>query len=271
MIKTVILSAGLIAAGMLGTAGVTNANGNSESISISNQGSSSYAAGAYQATITFNVSQTVNEQYSLAITLDNTSEMISNTNLLKGIEFTLSSGTIDTYVNDIGLTGSYAQVISTSPGYSGVTQVSSDNQLNSVIQNANWVVNPITLESEVYQFYGNQGDMLIASSPQTSVSPYPNANNGFFKSANSTVLVNSPIFTLNITDAAQLPIVTLNEVYFGTGSGPGDVGVLNPTLTAVPAGGPIVLPIPATLPLLGGGLFGLGLIALHKRRRHCVK
>lgn len=265
MVKNTLLSAGLIAAaGALAGASASNAS----SVSISNLASSPYAAGAYQATITFNVSRVGNPgsgSYSLAITLDNTSDMKSNTNLLKGVEFTLSSGTVDTSVADIGLTGSYATVQSNSPGYGTETALTSDAALNAVKANANWVANAVTSPSSTYQFYGNQGDMLVASSPQTTGSPYPDANPGFFTSANSTVLVNSPMFTLEVKNAVGLPVITLDEVYFGTSGGPGDLGVPVTTLIPVPTGGP--LPIPATLPLVGGGLLGLGLIALRQRRQ----
>ena len=264
MLKKAILSAGLIAAaGMLAGVGNANASLYPETVSVSNLASRSYAAGAYQATITFDVSQVGpagGGSYSLSITLDNTSDMKGNANLLKGVEFSLDSGVVDANVASIGLSGSYAQLQSTSPGYGAQTGLTSDSQLNSVKANANWVV--ASGGAGTYEFFGNQGDLLVASSPQSPGAPYPDANKGVFNSANSTVLVNSPVFVLQITGARSLPAVTLDRVYFGTGSGPGDLSVV-PGQPVVPAG---PLPIPATLPLVGGGLLGLAALAMRRRR-----
>ncbi len=236
------------------------------SFSVSNTATSTYAAGAYQATVTFGMTQVGTAgsgNYALSITLDNTSTMLSNTNLLKGIEFTLSTGKADLLPSDIRLIGSTETITGTSYSTSLISP-SEDTTLNNVKQNANWVGN--SLAGGVFQFYGNQGIALVASTPASSGNPYPSANNGFFTSNNSTFLLNGPEFVLQIKGATGLPNINLNEVYFGTGSGPGDLEVTpgGPVITSpYPAGGP--LPIPATLPLTAAG--GLGLLALALRKR----
>ena len=268
MVRKTILSAGLIAAaGMLAGAGAANASIYPDVVSVSNLASGTYSVGAYQATITFNVSQIGalgSGDYSLAITLDNTSEMVNPTNLLKGVQFTLGSGTVDTSVSKIGLSG-YEETLTTSDkkitGYSETPAPLVDSLLGT----GDWWASG---SSGTYNFVGNQGAYLVISSPGSSANdPYPYATNGLAMAGSkglSPFLANNPTFVLGITDAKGLPAVALNEVYFGTGT-LGDLGVPVNTLIPVPAGGP--LPIPATLPLAGGGLLGLGLIALRKRRR----
>lgn len=277
MLKKVALSAGLIAAaGMLAGAGNANASLYPEVISVSNPAGGTYAAGAYQATITFDVSQVGvpgSGNYSLSITLDNTSDMVNPTNLLKGVQFTLSSGTLDTNIANIGLLGSLETLTTTTTGKGNSAKITGDSQYTAPTTDelgkndtGSWQATPVA-GADTYNFVGNKGAYLVISSPGSlSSDPYPDASNGFAQAGGkglSPFLANKPIFALGISGATGIPTVSLDEVYFGTGT-LGDVSVHVNNPPPVPAGGP--LPIPATLPLVGGGLLGLAALALRRRR-----
>ena len=74
-------------------------------------------------------------------------------------------------------------------------------------------------------------------------------------------------FTLNVSGLTASTLVSDISLGFGTQGGLGFVTPSKVTYLNYPATPAAPAPIPATLPLVGGGLLGLGLIALRKRRR----
>lgn len=263
MLKNTILSAGLIAAaGMLGVAGASNASIQTFSVTNYNSGDAkSSSAYALNVSVTF----TPSDNGNLTIQIFNTSTMLSDSEGVFGVDFSMYNGanliSVLPQLSNGVLVGKEWDATTTGKGQSSnttytETSTASDNsQLKSP-----WEVTSVG--SGVY------GINVSPSKPHDLVIGSPTNSSGK-TTANASVLQHSPslasgaIFTLTgITGLDGSTTISNVDVIYGTNSS--STGPLG-QITAIPTGQ--LLPIPATLPLVGGGLLGLGLIALRKRRQ----
>ena len=264
MLKNTILSAGLIAAaGMLGVAGASNASIQTFSVTNFNSGDAkSSSAYALNVSVTF----TPSDDGNLTIQISNTSKVRSDAEGVFGVDFSMYNGAnlilaLPQLNNNVPV-GQEWDAMTTGQGQSSnttytETSTASDNSLLT----SPWEVTSVG--SGVY------GINVPPSKPYDLVIGSPTNSSGD-TTANSSVFQHSPslasgaVFTLeNISGLSSSTTIKNVVIIFGTDGSlvPGSTDMV----PAVPAGGP--LPIPATLPLVGGGLLGLGLIALRKRRQ----
>ena len=120
-----------------------------------------------------------------------------------------------------------------------------------------WTLNPSSYGSDTYllgELNGGQPSDLILN---PSESANPSVGN------HSPSLDSGAAFTLDSSAVTAATTASNIEVYFGTGR---TNGLPNGVRVA---GGP--LPVPATLPLVGGGTLALGILALRKRGRWGIR
>ena len=254
MVRKTILSAGLIAAaGMLAGAGNASAS----------VVQPFYASGAYVYDHTYTLSASIDFTTSagtVAVVINNTSEMHAINEAIYGITFDLSGGV--TAAPSLDPTLAVGQQITLNKSGPTVTAdpVSSQSYENgaggiySVLKHP-WTASVGTGAITTYSL------MIDASKPADLVSSDNFTNPDGSLWSHSPLLATGASFTMDIAGILSSTTVSNVVVYYGTS---GSTTSATP-LGSVPAGGP--LPIPATLPLVGGGLLGLGLIALRKRRR----
>lgn len=258
MVRKTILSAGLIAAaGMLAGAGASNA-------SVQTFSGFFPATGADASTIAFTFDSTNNQ---IQVNIQNTSGAVSSIGqAISGISFALS-----------GFNGSLSVNSNALVGYEGNSTPENTLLSNSKLHNP-------------WQVAGTGGTFALGN---PKIIPGLSAGNGYptaaptdlvvetISSPNGSIDAHAPSLFGTGTNSANGVTFTLDTVtgaitsdtsvtgnvtvYFGTGPDSFAYDHLSDTPNPVPAGGP--LPIPATLPLVGSGLLGLGLIALRKRRR----
>ena len=253
MLKKTILSAGLIAAaGMLAGTGASNASIQTFAVTNFNAGDTS---NPLNASVTF----TPNSNGELSVQIFNTSDTLSDSEGVFGVTFELYNGAtqLQTTAPSVGggAVGDIWTVTSSTTGHgppSYTATLSSSAYTNSALTNS-WVT---SANSGVYSLNvgtGKPHDLVIGTTSDINSSV----------SEHSPSLASGAIFTLTgITGLGASTTISNVDVIYGTDNL--DTGPLG-QITAIPTGQP--LPIPATLPLVGGGLLGLGLIALRKRRR----
>jgi hypothetical protein len=109
---------------------------------------------------------------------------------------------------------------------------------------------------------------LVIGTPATGGTTYNGNGSIDGNSAHNPFLFETATFTLDIsgvTASSSLDPSANVVVYYGTG---GSTFSITPQGAVVTGG---QLPIPATLPLVGAGMLGLGLLALRNRRRRTSK
>ncbi len=268
MLKKTILSAGLIAAaGMLG-AGAVHASVQTFS------GSNPPSSGSYASTIQFTFDTTNND---ITINIQNTTSPVGGiSQAISGITFSLT-----------GFSGSLAIDESALVGYEGTSVASSTELSNSSLHDP-WALGSQSQSQSQSYTLGNpkiMGNLSVASAPS--------AGSGYPKGAPTDLIIDSLTGTSGISphspslfgtgtngsdgvtftlDASPIsPVTSETEVtgnvtvYFGTGPDAFTYDYLPSNPVPVPAVGE--LPVPATLPLVGGGIGGLALLALRKRRQ----
>jgi|GEM_PF-4678956 len=258
MVRKIILSAGLIAAaGMLAGAGASNA-------SVQTFSGFFPATGADASTIAFTFDSTNNQ---IQVNIQNTSGAVSSIGqAISGISFALS-----------GFNGSLSVDPDALVGYEGDSTPENTLLSNSELHNP-------------WQVAGTGGTFALGN---PKIIPGLSAGKGYptaaptdlvvetISSPNGSIMAHDPSLFGTGTNGADGVTFTLDApsgsitastavagnitVYFGTGPDSFAYDHLLGTPTPVPAGGE--LPTPATLPLVGGGLLGLGILALRKRRR----
>jgi hypothetical protein len=262
MLKKAILSAGLIAAaGML--AGV-----NCATASVQTFSGYSPASGINASTITFTFDTSNNQ---LEVNIQNTSASVGNIGqAISGISFSLS-----------GFSGSLSVDPSAAVGYEGNTtpyltgvpslpKLLSNSELNNPWEMAGTggtfaLGNPkITPGLSAGKRYpkGSPTDLVVETISGANGSIGAHEPSLFGTGTNGA---DGVTFTLDATGGSittSTAVIGNVAVYFGTG--PDYRAYDGPPGTPVPAGGP--LPIPATLPLVGGGLLGLAALAMRRRR-----
>ncbi len=268
MLKNTLLSAGLIAAaGALALATQANA-------SISTQTFSGYypagSPGSYSSTVVFTFDTTNND---ITVNIQNTTASVSSIGqAISGISFSLAnfgSGSLSVDSNAL-------------VGYQGDNAASGSLLSNSHLNNP-W---EIADESGTFslgnpKILGNVSglglsagsnyptkaptDLVVEtiSNPDGSIGAHDPSLFGLGTNGADGVTFTLDAATSAIT--ANTAVTGNVTVYFGTAPEIHVFDHVPGTPTPVPAGGP--LPIPATLPLVGGGLLGLGLIALRQRRQ----
>ena len=266
MVRKTILSAGLIAAaGMLGAGGA--------SASVVQTFSGYYPSGSPgtdASTIAFTFNASSNE---ILVNIQNTSSSVSSIGqAISGISFSLT-----------GLSGSLFVDPNTNVGYEGDTSpyLTGSPPEPTLVSNGA-LHDPWEVAGTGGTFaLGNPKIIpgLSAGSTYTKRSPTDLvvetiAGSAGFGSHSPSLFgqgangVDGVTFTLDAVTGAITSDTSVTgnvTVYFGTGPDSFAYDHLLGTPTPVPAGGE--LPTPATLPLVGGGLLGLGLIALRKRWR----
>jgi hypothetical protein len=270
MLKKALLSAGLIAAaGMLG-AGAAQANASTQTFSGYYPSGS---PGSYSSTVVFTFDATNND---ITVNIQNTTSSVFNIGqAISGISFSLAN---------LG-SGSLSVDPNAPVGYEGDSSASGSLLSNSQLNNP-WEIadssgtfalgNPKILGSvgglglSAGKTYpkGSPTDLVVEtiSNPNGSIGAH---SPSLFGQVNSTTGAQEGVtFTLDAATSAITAdtAVTGNvTVYFGTGPDLYVSDYVPGTQQPVPAGGP--LPVPATLPLVGGGIGGLALLALRKRRQ----
>ncbi|MDA8377625.1 MAG: hypothetical protein M0Z50_11340 [Planctomycetia bacterium] len=262
MIKTVILSTGLIAAGMLGTAGMAHADiylgYQSVSIAVPDNsigtGDSGYPLNGSLMFGFYNDKVTV--------TITNTSAPLSAMEAIYGVKFSLQ--------NFIGepLTINNATTVGNEISIASNGTYTSSGPYSNNDSSSNTLANPWQL-SGTGSYYslevGSEQPHDLVIGPANSRDDYSSANGSVAgNGSHNPFLASGAVFTLNDTGNAITSLTQLSgDVTVLYGTGPSSAPFTPAPLITVAGTG--------TLPLLGGGLFGFGLIALHKRRRHCVK
>jgi hypothetical protein len=266
MLKKAILSAGLIAAaGMLAGAGgrvaaqVVTATWSSVASSV--------GGNAINASAAFNIDPS---KGTLTITLLNQTVVSSPGDLLREVDFSLSPTATINSISDASPVGYLLDV-------SGGTVNSSTLDINSALpRNGNaqkgWAIgsgNTGTPTAD-YALSTPSGDDLVmgppSGTPLSQLPPYYALNEtisgatGIGNGGHSYVLDGVATFTLNVSGLTDSTNVSDISLGFGTAAGEGFVTPSDVTPPPVPAG------IPATLPLVGGGLLGLGALAMRRRR-----
>ena len=270
MIKTVILSAGLIAATGICVGMVGSANASTQIFEVSNFNSGDVTSSS-NSTYTLNVlvDFTPSAGGNLTIQIFNTSTMLSDAEGVFGVDFSMydASNIIMNMpsLNDNAPVGQQWSANNTDKKSTTYIESSNSPALANNQLASSWKVQ--SFGSGVY------GISVSSSKPHDLVIGSP-INSSGKTTANASVYQHSPslvsgaVFTLSgITELNASTIIKNVNVIYGTSNQ--CTGPLKEIFSGPNSPSPV--PIPATLPLLGGGLFGLGLIALHKRRRHCVK
>ncbi len=260
MFKNTILSAGLIAAaGALASA--TSANASIQKFSGSSSGNAS--------TVVFTFNPANND---VTVNIQNTTSSVSNIGqAISGISFSLAN---------LG-SGSLSVDSSAPVGYEGDSSAGGSLLSNSQLNNP-WEIadSSGTFALGNPKILGNVGGLGLSAGSDypkrgptdlvVETIPNPNGSIGahdpslFGQGTNGAEGVT---FTLDGTTQSSITsntTVTGNlTVYFGTG--PDSSISAESVPVTVPAGGP--LPVPATLPLVAGGILALGALALRKRGR----
>ena len=253
MLKNTILSAGLVAAtGLLGVANcdgaqLFNLSGASGSYSESGQALFNFSTGQVTITIdnTYGASQSDgNGIIAIGFDLTGNPSLTVDENATVGYELLYDSGT---------LTQSSYEVVD---GGSGNAKATPPTQ---PMTNP-WTLAPSGYGSDTYllgELNGGQPSDLILNPSETA-----NASVG----QHSPSLESGAVFTLDSSAITTASTASNIEVYFGTNRDSNGLPTGTPitgTPVTVPAGGQ--LPVPATLPLVGGGILALGALALRKR------
>lgn len=261
MVKSTILSAGLItAAGLLALATPANA---------STQTFSGYfpsgSPGSYASTVAFTFNPANND---ITVNIKNTTSSVSNiAQAISGISFSLAN---------LG-SGSLSLDSNASVGFEGDSSAGASLLSNSQLHEP-WEIadssgtfalgNPKIIPGlSAGSGYptGSPTDLVVEtiSNPNGSIGAH---NPSLF--GQGTKGADGVTFTLDAAASAitSNTAVTGNvTVYFGTGPDSYVYDHAQGTPPPVPAGGQ--LPVPATLPLVGGGILALGALALRKRGR----
>jgi len=182
------------------------------------------------ASITFNTSAN-----QVQITLNNTSNMHSISELLDGVSFTISGVT-----NSPSITGLSGQEETGNSNWYNYSSISSNSSLGDP-----WTT---SISSGVYSLVGSGADDLVISAPQVSGDPYPSANSSVFN--HKPWLATGITFTLGVSGVSAAS--TINNATFEFGNGG----------TSQLSASPVATPEPATL-----GLMTLGGMALLMKKR----
>ena len=267
MVKNTLLSAGLIAAaGLVALATQVHA---------STQTFSGYfpsgSPGSYSSTVIFTFDTTNND---ITVNIQNTTSSVFNIGqAISGISFSLA-----------GLaSGSLKVDTNATVGYEGDSSASGSLLSNSQLNNP-WEIadnggkfslgNPKILGNNISgftagnQYSGPPTDLIVETIPNPNGSIGSHDPSLFGLVNPKTSAQEGVTFTLDAAPSAITAntAVTGNvTVYFGTGPDSYVYDYVPGTLPPVPAGGQ--LPVPATLPLVGGGILALGALALRKRGR----
>ena len=264
MFKNTILSAGLVAAaGMLALA--TQANANTQTFSGCFPSGS---PGSYSSTVVFMFDTASN---NITVNIQNTTSSVFNIGqAISGISFSLAH---------LG-SGSLSVDSTAKVGYEGDSSASGSLLSNIQLHNP-WEIadssgtfalgNPKIL-GNVSGLGFSAGKTYPKASPTDLVVETILNPNGSIGAHNPSLFgqgtngAGGVTFTLDAAPSAITAntAVTGNvTVYFGTGPDSYVYDHAQGTPPPVPAGGQ--LPVPATLPLVGGGILALGALALRKR------
>ena len=245
MVKNTLLSAGLIAA-----AGALVAVSGAGAQTVSFGG----ASGNYSGDAVFGFAA---GQVTITIYNNNNNSSQSDGNGIIAIGFDLS-GNPSLTVDDSAVVGDELGYTATSKS-KGTLAVSKSSVTDGPAGSSQSMANPwsLDLDQSGYPTY-LLGELNSGQPSDLVLNPSEGANPSVEQ--HSPSLESGATFTLDSATITAATTASNIEVYFGT-----ERSNNLPTGTAVPAGGP--LPIPATLPLVGGGLLGLGLIALRQRRQ----
>ena len=266
MLKNTILSAGLVAAaGLVALATQVHA---------STQTFSGYfpsgSPGSYSSTVIFMFDTTNND---ITVNIQNTTSSVFNIGqAISGISFSLAH---------LG-SGSLSVDSTANVGYEGDSSASGSLLSNSQLHNP-WEIadSSGTFALGNPKILGNVSGLgLIAGSSYPKKAPTDLVVETIASGGNGSTVSHEPslfgqgtngaggvTFTLDGTTSSSITnstAVTGNvTVYFGTGPDSYVYDHAQGTPPPVPAGGQ--LPVPATLPLVGGGILALGALALRKR------
>ncbi len=246
MLKNTILSAGLIAAaGMLAVAGGVGAQ------TVTAIGSVVSGEPNLDVQVVFTPGTG-----TLRVQINNLGGIYSDSEAVYGITFSLGNGETLSPSESSG----YGYAFYVTPGY-GITTPTYDSWTTMLAPTGQPSNNPPWIASQSGQTVnlsidGSQPDYMVIGPPSGTPAVY---------TVNSSVTNMNPYlesgatFNLSVSKITAASLVSNVSVVYGTN------GSEILASAAVATGGP--LPIPATLPLVGGGLLGLGLIALRKRRQ----
>ena len=263
MLKNTILSAGLIAAAILGLNGFANA---ADDLQIGNGLTYTGASGSDPVLIntgsdfgiSFNGSGSITSQILLAILIPNnggktsTTPLFGSTDPVTGVTAyntypgSSNSGTSSAFVGTGFNLGTGSATYQSNGFWGDITGSSTklSDFLGAGFSNSNNMSNFLGFDTGLELSTTSFGVYTVAVTTGTV------SSNGFIDLPISGGLPVGSIVTV-VTDTGD----TVPWTKAGGANGP----------PATYAGGQ--LPIPATLPLVGGGLLGLGLIALRKRRQ----